>query len=190
MPLFCVAGAMQVEAAVGVLGHDHVAGILLLHLGHETGELLQFVVGDAQRGERARLALDRASRLEQFEGTDIGFGRLAVVRQARDHIDAGAHPHLDQAVELERDQRFTDGRTRYRIGLGKHAFRREPLADLESAGGDCRGKIGRDALVQSSGFNLGHGPAINGQTNFGKSGWCEVKTAAIWRRVEVWPNWP
>jgi hypothetical protein len=76
---------------------------------------------------RAASAVDQPARMQQLERTRTGIGveQRLQERQRIAHVDAGATADLNQALDLERDERLADGSARYRQAVRKIALRRQ-----------------------------------------------------------------
>jgi hypothetical protein len=102
-------GDAQVEQPVGVcrrLAH----GGLAFHHRDRFAQARDLRALHRARGVRRELALDHlacADRLERRLGGDTPRAMRVV------HVDAGAHAHLDQPFDLERDQRLAYRRARH-----------------------------------------------------------------------------
>ncbi len=113
------------ELAVGIL-HPVAAQIFAVDLAHQLVELIEFRIADLGRRQGRRLSLDHQARLDEFEGGDVEARR---VRLAGDppHIGARSNPHLDEALDFERDDRLADGGAAdivldRQVALGRQAF--------------------------------------------------------------------
>jgi hypothetical protein len=141
------------------------------------------------RGERRRLRLDQAARLQQRERRDLGVeverdAELRIDlddRERRDlrggkrlrrgsglalaHLHAVADAHADEPVDLERDQRLAHRRARHAEPLGQFALGRQVAARREIAGLDHRTELVGDLLVQAAVLNR-----LDGHTSIRMSG--------------------
>ncbi len=121
------------------------------HLFDQRGQLFQLFVVDAQRRERAGLALDGAPRFEKLEGpmsltcSSPGGGRRFLTYTR-------AQSHVYQAVELDRDDGLAHGGTGDLEGLRQLAFGRQAIADLVDPVLDGLGQLAGNAFVQAAGF--------------------------------------
>jgi len=115
------------------------------------------------RRERGALALDHVARAEQLERPRrglVGGGHVACAA-GREHVDARADPHLDEPLDLERDQRLAHRRPRHAELLREVALGGQPRAGRELAGLDEAPDLVRDLAVQAAGLDAveGHGEA-------------------------------
>ncbi len=104
-------------------------------------------------GERGNLRLDGAPRRDQFERRGAGALEQASVRRAVLRLDgdegAGAHPHLDEAGDFQRDHGFAHGGTADAEQPCEVALRRQPVARLELAARDEVSDLTGDLFVKS-----------------------------------------
>src|SRR5512143_1362014 len=109
------------------------------------------------RSLRRAFALDERAGAEQLERTRLGLHprRRAVALPAvrAEHVDARADAHLDQPLDLERDQRLANGRPRYAELPREIALGRKPRSRPELARGDQRADLVRDLPVQAAGLD-------------------------------------
>jgi hypothetical protein len=92
-----------------------------------------------------------SARADDVEGAeraavDAARGRRRVERR---DVDARAHAHLDQALDLERDQRLAHRGPRHAELCGEVALGRQARAERELAGRDQPAQLVRDLAVQA-----------------------------------------
>ncbi len=142
-------GNGQVKAAIGIFRHHNVARVFSLHFAHQRLERIQQRIRDLRSRERRGLSLDKRTRLQQFERTNIHGRGLAMPACQRAHIDARPGAHLDQPVHFQRDHRLANGGTADAILLRQLALGGHALIDAIIAAEDLLGQYFGDAFVKT-----------------------------------------
>src|SRR5215470_13910789 len=124
------------EPAIGILTLYDVVLVLVEHFGNEHLELYELTLVDSGRSQGTSFAFDGAPCFEQLERPNVSGSCLAAGRLLVHDIDAGACAHIHQAIQLESNDRLTDGWSRNLEGLCELSFRRQALPDLVSANCD------------------------------------------------------
>ncbi len=151
MPLFWVAAAITlVKTPIGILAEHHVVLVFRAHFIDQRGQFGELRVIDASSRERAQLRLRWNAAPRAIERADIGHARLAAGRLGVHDIHAGADANSSyQAIQLQRDDGFANGRARHREGLRQLALRGQTLTDFVFAARNAGRQLLSDALVQS-----------------------------------------
>src|SRR5688572_6924962 len=76
-----------------------------------------------------------------------------------DDVNARSQPHLDQAIEFDRDDGLAHCRARHLEGVREFTLRRQGPSDLVNAFLDGLGEPPGDSFVESAWF--GHGEAVS-----------------------------
>ncbi len=105
--------------------------ILALHLADQRLERGNLLIGDRDRGERRRFALEQAPCLGQLERADVEPDHRRILGRIVDNEDASAVAGPDQPDHIERDHRLADRRAADLIFFGEVTFRRDALARRE-----------------------------------------------------------
>ena len=137
--------------------HGRLVRIVRPHVVQYGFEFLDLLVGDRNRGERHRLALEQDARLGQVEGAHVEverIGTLAAAMVAARDIEARAVPRLDPALHLERDHRLADRRPADLVFLGQVALARQPAARRPAPGLDRLGDRSGHPLIELVAGNL------------------------------------